>query len=324
MDSKALAMAQMSGVVAVIVTYRRSFELGRLLEGLSRSETHLLGCIVVDHAADPASMEIPSKFGPNFIVLPDVTNPGPGAGWARGAKFAFEHFGSAHVTAIWYLDDDVVIGPEVLGTLLTEIGRAKADSIAPLLEDSNGFLWAFPEPLEPSLRKTIRLASTPADARTLLGDAPQAFCWCTGACFLVTKQAINRVGLHRPDFWILGEDIEYSMRLSSKGGGVFTCMVSVPHLPPPPRDAKAARKGDYVKFCSLLQNLTFLAFHSPDSRHMKRYLPGNFRRFFSSHGLGLRTLRDGFACAWNGLVRAEPAGRSGGTKLRERISHYGW
>src|SRR5690606_31506516 len=115
-------------------------------------------------------------------------------------------------------------------------------------------------------------------------------------------------GFHREDFWILGEDLEYAMRLAGQTRAVFTCRVSVPHLPPPPTDPAAARRSDYVKFCSLLQNLSYLAFHSPHSRHMKRYLLGNFRRFLQTHRLTPRTLRDALACFRNGAIRGEPAG----------------
>ncbi len=97
---------------------------------------------------------------------------------------------------------------------------------------------------------------------------------------------------------------------------------SVPHLPPPPANPAGAKRSDYVKFCSLLQNLSYLAFHSPHSRHMKRYLPGNFRRFFRTHSPPARTLRDAAACFWNGAVRGQPAGAISGRRVRERIFGY--
>jgi hypothetical protein len=119
---------------------------------------------------------------------------------------------------------------------------------------------------------------------------------------------------------MLGEDLEYSMRLASGGGGVFPCLASVPHLPPKPPDEAGARMADYRKFCSLLQNLSYLAFHSPHSRHMWSYLPGNFRRFFRSHGTGLATVRDASACFVWGAVRGHPAGHESGVALRGRIA----
>ncbi len=307
-------------VVAAVVTHRRPAELERLLRCLSESGVPLAGCVISDHAPGGETQTLAAQAGVKTLVLDDPSNPGPGAGWANAAKAAFVHFPDA--AAIWYLDDDVVVPPDALGTLLEEMAKAGAESIAPLLTDSEGKLWAFPEPEPPALRDVIRQVGTPVEAPALLGLDPIAFCWCTGACYLVQKSAIERLGFHRLDFWLLGEDLEYSMRLAAQSKAVFTARVTVPHLPPPAGDPASAQKSDYVKFCSLLQNLTYLGFHSPHSRHMKRYLPGNFRRFFRSHALRLRTLRDAAACFWNGAVRGQPAGAAAGQQLRERISRY--
>ncbi|HRJ71833.1 MAG TPA: glycosyltransferase [Terrimicrobiaceae bacterium] len=302
-------------IVAVIVTHRRPAELGRLLDSLAASDLRPRGCVIADHAPDGTTQALASRAGCETLVLEDPSNPGPGLGWANGARKALAHFSP---DAILFLDDDVVLAPDALSVLAGEMRRAGAEVMAPLLEDAAGHLWAFPEPEPPELRRTIRQARTPGDALRLLGTEPIGFCWCTGACVLVDADAIRRAGFHRPDFWMLGEDLEYSMRLASRGKAVFTCRVSVPHLPPEPANAEAARQSDYRKFCSLLQNLSFLAFHSPHSRHLKRYLPGNFRRFFRSQGVSVRTVRDALHCLWHGAIGGRPAGTPPGTALRAR------
>jgi rhamnopyranosyl-N-acetylglucosaminyl-diphospho-decaprenol beta-1,3/1,4-galactofuranosyltransferase len=307
-------------VIAVIVTHRRPVELERLLRDLADSEVPVGGCVIADHAPDGTVAALAGQFPFEIIVREDASNPGPGAGWANAARTALDRFPAAK--SLWYLDDDVTIPPQALGTLLTEKEKAGAESIAPLLEDAGGQLWAFPEPEELPLRPRIREARTTAQARALLGDAPLPFCWCTGACYLVDRSAIERLGFHRTDFWLLGEDLEYSMRLSAQSRAVFTCLVSIPHLPPSAPDSSSAVRSDYVKFCSLLQNLSYLAFHSPHSRHMKSYLPGNFRRFLRSHRPRPRALRDALACFGNGALRGEPAGAASGKVLRERVRHY--
>ena len=300
----------MTKVVAVVVTWRRERELERLLESLEISSHPLHGCVVMDHGGT-----VPEHFARRSFpvrIVQDLSNPGPGAGWANGARIAREAFGQ---TDTWYLDDDVVIPPETLGILIRE--KREAAAICPLLEDEGGKLWGFPEPVSKPDRKKIRAAATPADALRLLGPGPHPFCWATGACLLVDSGA---AGLHRSDFWMLGEDLEFSMRLAAGGRAVFTCLASVPHLSPKPPDRASARRSDYRKFCSLLQNLSYLAFHSPHSRHLWRYLPGNFRRFFRSHGIRGSTLGDAAACLWQGALRRHPAGHQSGAALRGRIA----
>jgi GT2 family glycosyltransferase len=195
-----------------------------------------------------------------------------------------------------------------------------AVAICPLIEDREGRLWGFPEPVSKSDRKKIRAAATPADALRLLGPGRHPFCWATGACILVDGAAIETTGLHRGDFWMLGEDLEFSMRLAATGRAVFTCLAAVPHLPPEPADEAGARRADYRKFCALLQNLSYLSFHSLHSRHMWRYLPGNFRRFFRSHGMSPTTIRDAATCFVLGAGCGHPSGHRSGTALRERIA----
>lgn len=309
--------------MAAVVTHRRPVELQRLLDRLASSSVPLLGCVIADHSPTGEIQKIAAASQVPTIVLEDATNPGPGAGWANATRAAIQHFGTA-VTAIWYLDDDVVPPPDALRTCLDEMAASQAEAIAPLLKDAAGGLWGFPEPETKPLKRLIRQARTPAEARALLGEAPLPFCWCTGACFLVTRSMIEKAGLHRADFWLLGEDLEYSMRIAAMGRAVFTTKVAVLHLPPEPADAVSARRGDYLKFCSLLQNLSYLSFHSPHSRHMKTYLPGNYRRFFRAHGLSVRTIRDTAACFWNGALKAQPSGTPSGEALRKRITTYEW
>ncbi len=294
------------GVVAVVVTYRRLPELTRLLDCLARSTVPLLGCVISDHSPDGSVVELARQTtGLEVLVREDASNPGPGAGWSNAATMAIEHFGQ-QVSALWYLDDDVVPEADCLEILLEDLKGAGA--IAPLLSDTEGTLWAFPEPEDLEMRRRIRTARTPADARLLIGDTPLPACWATGACILVTRKAYERVGGHRTDFWLLGEDLEYSMRLADEGGLVFTCRSTVPHLPAPSGDAEAARRGGYVKFCSLLQNLSYLSFHSSHSRHMRSYLPGNYRRFFRTYGWGMMQVSDAARCLLGGIVRGQPAG----------------
>lgn len=304
----------MRSVVAVVVTWRRERELERLLQSLAESSYPLHGCIVMDHAGT-VSEEIAGRYPYSVRVVRDLSNPGPGAGWANGARIAREIHGP---TDILYLDDDVVMPPDALGVLLRE--KQNASAICPLLEDGDGNLWGFPEPVSKVDQKEIRKARTTADALRLLGPGPHPFCWATGACLLVDAGAIEIAGLHRTDFWMLGEDLEYSMRLAGTGRGVFTCLVTVRHLPPEPADRETARKSDYRKFCSLLQNLSYLSFHCPYSRHMWRYLPGNYRRFFRTHGMRPATLRDAATCFVQGALRKHPAGDPAGMALRERIA----
>jgi len=102
-------------------------------------------------------------------------------------------------------------------------------------------------------------------------------------------------------------------------GGVFTAQAAVPHLPLPPH-ANTSRLSHRLKFLALLQNLSYLAFHSPHSAHLRRYLAGNFKRYARTEGLSPGTLWDGWCAFYQGALCRQPAGTPAGARLRERAT----
>jgi GT2 family glycosyltransferase len=136
---------------------------------------------------------------------------------------------------------------------------------------------------------------------------------------LYTRSALQTCGVFREDFWMLGEDLELSMRVAAALGGVFTAQAAVPHLPPPPH-ANTSRLSHRLKFLALLQNLSYLAFHSPHSAHLRRYVAGNFKRYARTEGLSPGTLWDGWCAFYQGALCRQPAGTPAGARLRERAT----
>jgi len=303
-------------VAAVVAAHKRDAELRRLLAALGKSETPLSGGI---HVADNASSEETRAVCADFegvSWLPRPVNNGPGPAWNTAIRHAMQ---DPAVTHLLVLDDDVVPPPETVRLLLDAMQQSGAAVAAPLLSDQRGQLWGFPEPCEISLRTAIRRATTPEDCQRVFGDVPHPFCWATGACVLYTRSALETRGYFREDFWMLGEDLELSMRTSAESGGVFTAQCAVPHLPPPP-DPSTARLSHRLKFLALLQNLSCLAFHSPHSAHLKSYLAGNFRRYARTEGCAPGTLWDGWCAFYQGAIGQQPAGTSAGARLRERAT----
>lgn len=301
-------------VAAAIATHRRERELRRLLEALGASTVPLSGGIFVADNASSSETEDLCAANPGASWLPRPVNNGPGPAWNTAAAKALENPAVTHVLV---LDDDVVPPPAALGTLLDAMDSARVAAAAPLLSDQRDRLWAFPEPRDEALRPVIRRTVTPDECRRALGDEPHAFCWATGACMLYSRRAFEVCGFFREDFWMLGEDLEFSMRVAAKLGGVFTARTAVAHLPPPPEPA-AARVSHRLKFLALLQNLSYLAFHSPQSAHLRSYLPGNFKRYARTEGLAPGTLWDGLCAFYEGALRRQPAGTPAGAWLRER------
>ncbi len=303
-------------VAAAIATYRRERELARLLAALAADGTQLSGGIfVADNATSAETREVCQAAPVPCSWIPRPVNNGPGPAWNTAIAKALENPAVTHVLV---LDDDVVPPPGTIATLLGAAESTSSAAAAPLLFDEKNHLWAFPEPREKALRSVIRRTVDPAEGRRALGDEPQAFCWATGACMLYTRRAFETCGFFREDFWMLGEDLDFSMRVAGTLGGVFTTQSAVPHLPPPP-DPDKSRVAHRLKFLALLQNLSYLAFHSPNSAHLRSYLAGNFKRYANTEGRSPGTLWDGWCAFYQGALRRQPSGTTAGARLRERV-----
>jgi|688.fasta_scaffold286080_1 N-acetylglucosaminyl-diphospho-decaprenol L-rhamnosyltransferase len=300
-------------VAALIAAYRRDAELERLLRALTAGTLAPARIFVADNAASEATRDLCTRMGAEWV--PVTINRGPGPAWNAALEVALP---DASITHFLVLDDDVVPPPDALEKMVSVMSSSRAGAVAPLLFDENGKLWGFPEPRDVALRAAIRRVTDAASAVAALGREPQPFCWATGACLIYRRDVFEKCGKFREDFWMLGEDLEFSMRAATQGGGVFAADIAVPHLPPPPGDPRAAAVAHRGKFLALLQNLSYLAFHAPQSAHLRSYLPGNFRRYLRTEGWKPGNLRDAAAAFWLGAVRGQPAGTASGAKLRER------
>lgn len=302
-------------VVVLVATYRRAEELRRLGGCLAAQTFPVAGVVVADNADDPATRAVAEAFGMSTTYLPMGANNGCGAG-LRAAEDLLA--GGDTGTHWWILDDDAVPPPDALEKLLEALVQGGAGMAVPLLTDRDGKIWGFPEPVDREQRRLFRRTTDPGEVARILGSGPQACFWTTGACQLVAVEAARKAGLHRGDFWMLGEDLDFSMRVAHSSGAVFRADVQVPHLPPETAGGGAAGHMGYAKFCALLQNLSYLAFWNRGSAHMVRYLPGNFRRFFRDEGRGPGRVRDAVDCLVSGLC-GYPAGRAAGARIRRRI-----
>ena len=279
-------------VAAAIATHRRDKELQRLLEALQQSNPGLRGGIfVADNASSPETAAICSAT-PGTRWIPRPINNGPGPAWNTAIAKALE---DPHVTHLLVLDDDVVPPPDAAGLLLDALAASGSAAAAPLLFDEHQHLWAFPEPREIPLRAAVRRVRTAEEARTAFGAEPHSFCWATGACMLYSRAAFERCGFFREDFWMLGEDLEFSMRVAAALGGAFTARGNV---------------------------LSYLAFHSAHSAHLKSYLAGNFKRYARTEGLAPGTLWDAWCAFYQGAIGKQPAGTPAGARLRERATRH--
>jgi GT2 family glycosyltransferase len=265
-------------VVAVVATHRRLFELRRLVASLENSACALLGVVVVDNAAEPACRALVEASALPHRYVAALENLGCGGGLALAEQMALREF--PELTHVWVLDDDAAIEPGTLALLLAAMERADAVAACPQAADATGRLDWFPGLLDRVKFDVLRRAATPGEYLARCGPAPAAFSWATGVALLVRRDALERAGVHRGDFWVRGEDLDFALRITATGPGLYVPEARVAHIPPL---VTGPDPGEYAKRCAMLQNTAFLSLRTRHGRRIARHLPGNSYRFLRVH-----------------------------------------
>jgi GT2 family glycosyltransferase len=284
-------------VVALIATRFRSDLLTRLLESLHRQTVHPLAAVICDNGPDPATLETAKKSPLPCELISPGKNLGFGGGLAAAGQLAFEKF--PDLSHLLIVDDDAILAPKDLESLLTSATKHSAGTVAPFLIDPAGKLQEVPEPVSWSLARAFRAVGQNLDQARALAPTGYPMAWCIGPCLLIDKKTWLRAGSPRSDMLAFGDDVEFSLRLSAASPAWAEPSVTVIHAPPRPSEAAppqgfAAKEGPaassppnaahYRKFGTLLQNLAFTCVISPRPRHLPLYLPGNAKRFLRTFG----------------------------------------
>jgi len=279
-------MPEAPKVVALVATRFRADLLSRLLDSLQRQTLRPIAVMVTDNGPDPATLAAPHPSSLPVEFLSPKKNLGFGGGLALAGERALSKY--PELTHLLVVDDDAILSPRDLETMLGSAARHQAGTVAPFLIDSSGELQEVPEPVLWSLARAFRRVAHDLEKARALAPTGYPMAWCIGPCLLIRKDTWLRSGPPRSDMLAFGDDVEFSLRLSAAAPAWAEPSVTVVHAPPSTsRLPPSTDGGHYRKFGILLQNLAFTCAVSPRSRHLPLYLPGNARRFFKTFGFTL-------------------------------------
>jgi GT2 family glycosyltransferase len=281
-----------ASIVVLVATFRRSGPLERMLKSLAAMNAPL-AVVIVDNADDPATRalcEAPLGLLQIARIFPG-SNLGCGGGLEYGEREALERYPQA--THFWIMDDDTETAPGALECLLAAMEKEKAAVACPSVLDSQGRIAWFPGVLDARAFKVIKKRVPLETYLAELGSLPKSFSWACGVSLLVKREALEQAGLHRADFWVRGEDIEYSLRLTYRSRGIYVPDAVVYHYPPAVDPTKEREKEFYM-----LRNHTYIALYLPHGHRILRRLPGAVWRYvknFRSLSMTLEALANGVA-----------------------------
>ena len=305
-------------VAALIATYRRPRELERLLVSLAQMGSDLAAVIVVDNEGSDeieALVQRASSCG-------HYVNPGDNIGCGAGLRLAGEYalrLAGEPFTHLLILDDDAVLPAGVLHALAEAMDRSGAELAYPLVTNESGRVGWLPGFQRQTRELNDTFAGSPEDFRARFGAEPRDFIWAQGICLLIKRQAVERCGLHRGDFWVRGEDLEFSLRLTAEARGILVPTVTVQHLPPP-ETAGLSRQAEYLKYCALVQNIAFIGFRLRHGHRIAWTIAGALHRYFRAWSWSWPVFQDACRALWRGAILGEPAGTGTGRTFRTRFA----
>lgn len=217
-------------MVVVVVTYNRHELLVGCLDALLKQSVTASQIIVVDNASTD---DTPRLFQCGALYdQPNITynrldhNAGGAGGFKEGMRIALEK----NCDWCWIMDDDVVPSPDALEQLLNACDYLAQCDIKPSFVASH-VSGVHGEVMNvPNVSHHLSANGYPDWCEHL----PQRLVRIVSATFvslLISGDAMRSVGLPISDYFLWGDDIEYTQRLTSYFGPAFVCGAStVKHL----------------------------------------------------------------------------------------------
>lgn len=200
----------MKKVVAIVVTYNRLEFLKKCIAKLQEQTYELEHIVVIDNAStDHTSkyMSLKAAEDTKIIYCRMQENLGGSGGFAAGIKKATE----LNNDYLWVMDDDTIPTKEALEKLLA------ADK---LLNGNWGFLssnvrWTDGSPAKMNQLTTSQIWSDHIEKGLVTVKTG------TFVSLLMKNKDVTNIGLPISEFFIWGDDTEYTIRLSKKLAGYF-------------------------------------------------------------------------------------------------------
>lgn len=204
-------------VVAVVVTYNRSKLLEECLTALLAQDASVT-VLVIDNASTDNTSAVLSAYKGRVKVVRLERNLGGAGGFNVGIRHALE-MGAQYV---WVMDDDTIPKVDALAALLAADRRARG--VASFYASQVQWIDGTLHPMNmPAIDDRVQNALTAARFGTTAVRS------CSFVSALFPSEAIREHGLPMADYFIWGDDTEYTMRMTVSGLGVLVPESQVVH-----------------------------------------------------------------------------------------------
>ena len=195
-------------VAAVVVTYNRKDLLRECLQALLGQTRPLDEIIVIDNAStDGTEQMVPKEFPQvTYVRLPE--NIGGAGGFHEGMKLAYEK----GYDWIWVMDDDTIPDPNALKALLRPLNVSKEE--VGLLCSHVVWIDGLPHIMNvPQVSALISRRGGVIPFNHLVERGLIGIHACSFVSALISRHAVETIGLPIKEMFIYGDDIEFTSRV---------------------------------------------------------------------------------------------------------------
>lgn len=209
------AAAPLGRVVAVVVTYNRAELLQACLDGLAAQTRPVDAVVVIDNASSDGSGDVARAHPVGAEVHTLGVNVGGAGGFAAGMALALT---GLDPDWLWLMDDDTVPTPSALAEAEHAVARYPGDRDR-LVVLSSTAVWidGRVHPMNVSRQRIDARAGERAAARAVDGRAVRT---ASFVAIMLRADSCREHGLPLADYFIWGDDTEYSARLLRDGLGL--------------------------------------------------------------------------------------------------------
>lgn len=236
-------------ILAAIVTYNRSKLLERCLKAVgsqSRAPDHI---IVVNNGSTDNTEELLRAQHTHFITQPNI-------GGAGGFKRAIDYALESNFDAVWLMDDDGYPASSALELLERNFATGLTCISSVVLREDEPSRFVFPFPvldrrgLPVIFGRPRKLATLDQLRHAAAGESYPFAHLFNGA--LIRTDVIRHIGNVNSDFFLMGDEVDYFMRMRAIGPVVS--LLEARHLHPD----VSKRRLDEVKFYYFVKNSIIL------------------------------------------------------------------
>lgn len=204
-------------VSAVVVTYNRLPFLKEVIQALRNSATIVDHIIIVDNNSNQETFDYLTALGDQIEYVRLDENIGGAGGFNRGVRYFMEHTNDEFV---WLMDDDTVPSATTLTELVTFAKQTpNFGFLASDVRWTDGTRAKMNNPAPKN-----RLKKIPEDA-----TEPEELMNATFVSLLMKREVIQQIGLPITEFFIWGDDIEFTERAARIAPGYFVPAAKVTH-----------------------------------------------------------------------------------------------